>query len=108
MEHFELAAQLYESSRRLERAHCQIFLLNARLMELQKRYEKAVQVNRRSFRYGLRIKIVLLEGIINTYFEYASLKNRELKHLQRKLQERMPDHDYSTDSSDADPDDVFL
>jgi hypothetical protein len=76
---------LVDSERRFRRACEQIILLNARLGELQIRYNKAKDVNHKSFRYSLRLRLSVLEGLRNTYFEYAHAKAEKVGELRKEL-----------------------
>ena len=116
MERFDkLIIQLYEATKRIERAYRQIFVLNERLEDIQKRYEKAILANRKSFRYTLRIRIVAYEGMINAYFEYAAMKKTEVKNLRIRLfgendelSEYVSSEDDSVSEYFGDTEDVWL
>ena len=109
MEKFDMYAQLYESQRRYQRSCDQLVLLNAKLGELQKRYCKAKAVNHRNFRYHLRMRILVVEGILNAYLNYACLKKNEILDLRFKLFNEDPSdgeglYDGSATNDDEDTD----
>ena len=57
---------LSDAERRFRRACDQIVLLNQKLGEVQKRYKNARRTNNRSFRYNLRLKLAVVEGVRNS------------------------------------------
>ena len=67
----------------------QIVHLKYRQMGLERRYTKAKQEERRSFRYSLRLRIAVLDGLREVYFEYASLKAKESAELKNIVQKLM-------------------
>jgi hypothetical protein len=58
---------LVDSERRFRRACEQIVLLNHKLEDLQRRYARAKSENRKSFRYSLRLRLAVVEGLRNTF-----------------------------------------
>ena len=112
MEKFDMYAQLYESQRRYQRACDQLFLLNDKLGALNNRYCKAKTENQKNFRYHLRMRILIVEGILNAYCNYACLKKNEILDLRFKLfgedptdgealfNSFSPDDDEETDTTD--------
>jgi len=91
MEMFNMYAQLYESERRFQKACDQIAFLNGWLYDLQMTYEKAVRDNDKCFRYKLRMRILVAEGLLQTYCQYACLKKNEVHDLRFKLYGENPD-----------------
>ena len=85
MEKFNLYAQLYETENRFRRACEQIILLNSRLEELQLRYDQARLDNHKSFRYNLRLKMATVEGVRNSYYEYACWKAETVAELRLQV-----------------------
>lgn len=82
MEKVQLYADLNEAETRFKRACEQVVLLNDKLEGLQRRYDKAVQENHRSFRYNLRLKMASVEGVRNAYYEYACEKAEHIAELR--------------------------
>ena len=76
---------LSDAERRFRRACDQIVLLNQKLGEVQKRYKNARRTNNRSFRYNLRLKLAVIEGVRNMYFDYAYAKADQVADLRREL-----------------------
>lgn len=68
---FDKRFTLTESERRFRKACDQIVMLNQRLGDVQKRYKSAKRTNNRSFRYNLRLKLAVIEGARNMYYDYA-------------------------------------
>ena len=62
-----------------------IVLLNQKLCEVQKRYKKARSTNNRSFRYNLRLKLAVIEGARNMFYDYAYTKADQVADLRREL-----------------------
>lgn len=76
---------LTDSERRFRKACDQIVMLNQRLGDVQKRYKVAKRTNNRSFRYNLRLKLAVIEGARNMYYEYAYAKADKVAELRREL-----------------------
>lgn len=76
---------LGEAERRFRKACDQIVLLNNRLGEVQKRYKAAKKSNNRSFRYNLRLKLAVIEGARNMFYDYAYSKADQVAELRREL-----------------------
>ena len=70
---------LSDAERRFRRACDQIVLLNQNLGEVQKRYKNARRTNNRSFPYNLRLKLAVVEGVRNMYYDYATQKLTKLQ-----------------------------
>ena len=68
-----------------QKACDQIVLLNQKLGEVQKRYKNARRTNNRSFRYNLRLKLAVVEGVRNMYYDYAYAKADQVADLRREL-----------------------
>ena len=85
--------------RKFRRACDQILLLNNCIDDLQSRYSSAMQLNRRSFRYSLRLKLATLEGVRNMFYEYASRCADSLEGLQADL---LPGEGEPVDDVDSD------
>lgn len=95
---------LSDAERRFRRACDQIVLLNQKLGEVQKRYKNARNTNNRSFRYNLRLKLAVVEGVRNMYYDYAYTKADQVADLRRELFDESveiisgSDSDYMSDS----------
>jgi hypothetical protein len=76
---------LVDSERRFRRACEQIVFLNNKLEDLQRRYAKAEMDNRKSFRYSLRLRLAVVEGLRNTYYDYAHGKANHVAELRQEL-----------------------
>ena len=76
---------LMHCERRFKRACEQVVLLNHKLSDLYFRYNKALKESQRSFRYSLRLKISVLEGVINRYRDYAHEKAHIIADLRREM-----------------------
>lgn len=74
-----------ENERKFRCACQQIHLLNSKLDDLQKRYLSAKRTNLRPFRYNLRLKLAVLEGLRNMYYDYAHGKADQVATLRQEV-----------------------
>ncbi|WAR07222.1 hypothetical protein MAR_017180 [Mya arenaria] len=86
---------LTEAEGRFQKACDQIVLLNHRLGEVQKRYKMAKRSNNKAFRYNLRLKLAVIEGVRNMYYDFAYSKADALLSF---------DVSFSTNPSKSSPD----
>ena len=70
---------------RFKRACEQIVQLNYSLVALQQRYNKAKKDNHKSFRYSLRLRIAIVDGMRNMYYDYAHKKAEIVAELRQEL-----------------------
>lgn len=95
---------LSEAERRFKKACDQIVMLNHRLSDVQKRYKMAKRTNNRAFRYNLRLKLAVIEGSRNMFYDYAYAKADQVAELRRELFNESveivsgSDSEYSSDS----------
>lgn len=95
---------LSEAERRFRKACDQIVMLNQRLGDVQKRYKIAKRTNNRSFRYNLRLKLAVIEGSRNMFYDYAYAKADQVAELRKELFNESveivsgSDSEYSSDS----------
>ena len=68
------SSTLVDNERRFKRACEQIVQLNYSLDALQQRYNKAKKDDHRSFGYSLRLRIAVVDGMRNMYYDYAYKK----------------------------------
>ncbi|XP_048777949.2 uncharacterized protein LOC125679921 isoform X1 [Ostrea edulis] len=76
---------LMDSERRFKKACEKIVHLNKRMRNLQLRYKKAWVENHRSFRYSIRLRISVVEGLLNMYHDYALIKANIIKDLRHEM-----------------------
>ena len=76
----------------------QIVHLNLALRGLTTRYKKAKTENHRTFRYPLRLKLAVVEGVRNMYYDYAKLKAEEIQGLRDELHGQLITFDGASDS----------
>ena len=76
---------LVENERRFKRACVHIVQLNYSLDALQQRYNKAKKDNHKSFRYSLRLRIAVVDGMRNMYYDYAHKKAEVVVELRQEL-----------------------
>ena len=80
-----LTNQLQGLDRKFRRACRQVVTLNNKITDLQARYNRAYSVDRKSFRYTLRLQLATTEGMRNMYYEYACRRADELEAIQDQL-----------------------
>ncbi|WAR19786.1 hypothetical protein MAR_001624 [Mya arenaria] len=97
----EMQATLEQAERKFRRACDQIVFLNERLSGCQFRYKKARNNNRKSFRYPLRMRLAVVEGIRDMYYDYATKKVEEIEHLRKVLTAYVIDDIYMSDDEPA-------
>ena len=76
---------LSAAERRFRGACDKIVLLNQKLGEVQKCYKTARNTNSRAFRYNLRLKLAVIEGSRNMFYDYAYAKADQVADLRREL-----------------------
>ena len=85
MKTIEMYAKLHDNQRRFNRACDQILLLNTRLRGLRKRYNSAKTSNSKTFRFPLRMRMMVVEGLVKTYYHYADMKRTEILECRAEL-----------------------
>lgn len=85
MRKLDKRCNLVDSESRFKRACQQIVQLNYSLDALQQRYNKAKKDNHRSFRYSLRLRIAVVDGMRNMYYDYAHKKAEAIAELRQEL-----------------------
>ena len=80
-----LVDELEDLDRKFRLACRQVVILNNRIADLQARYDRALRVDRKSFRYTLRLQLATTEGTRNMFYEYARRKAEELEAIQDYL-----------------------
>lgn len=85
MKNRDKSSTLVDSERRFKRACEQIVQLNYSLDALQQRYNKAKKDNNKSFRYSLRLRIAVVDGMRNMYYDYAHNKAETIADLRREM-----------------------
>ena len=83
-----LEHRLIRTEIKFRRSCDQVVLMNQTLSNLTHRYKKAKTDNRRSFRYPLRLRLAVVEGIRNMYYDYAKQKADEVKTLKDALEDQ--------------------
>ena len=67
------------------RACRQVVLLNNKITDLQARYDRALEVGRKSFSYTLHLNLKTIENVRDMYSEYASQKADEREAIKEQL-----------------------
>ncbi|KAH3720143.1 hypothetical protein DPMN_063037 [Dreissena polymorpha] len=81
----ETLETLQESERKFRKACTQIQILNNQLEDIKTRYKKAKTDGFHRFRYNLRLKLAVVEGVRNMYYEYAHAKAEQVALLRHRL-----------------------
>ena len=76
---------LQDAEMKFRKASTQIMLLNKQLDDFKDRYSKAKEENMRCFRYNLRLKLAVIEGVRNMYYDYAYMKAEKVAALSYDL-----------------------
>ena len=81
----DLHAELYEVEQKLYRAYDQVILLKKKRRDVERRM--ALAQHRQQISYGntLRFRGQVIQGILNTYLEYACVKREEMVRLRLKM-----------------------
>ena len=102
---------LKRTQHQFRRACDQIVLLNQKMEFVLHRYHRARDIGARSFRYKLRLRLAVVEGVRNMFYEYANRKALNIVNLRRSLfgeiVEIVTDDDYE-DVVDMEADDSIL
>lgn len=83
----EVQTTLLRAENQFRRACDQIVLVNVKLRACSVRYRRAKATNMKSFRYPLRLRLAVVEGVRNMYYDYATQKAQEIGHLRRIIAE---------------------
>ena len=81
----ESQTELEVSERKFRSACTQINILNKQLEEVKARYQQAKLDNFHRFRYNLRLKLAVVEGVRNMYYEYAHVQAEEVARLRYRI-----------------------
>ncbi|XP_061171876.1 uncharacterized protein LOC133181376 [Saccostrea echinata] len=81
----ELRDRLREQETYYGMACLQLTVLNQRFEQLAKRYDRADKLGQKSFRYSLRMKMAILEGVRNMFYEFATYKACSVNKLRQEI-----------------------
>ena len=76
---------LLDSERRFRTACEQIVQLNYKLDDMQSRYLRAKKDGLRTHRYIYRLRMSVVEGLRNMYYDYAHQKAEDISGLRKDL-----------------------
>ena len=82
----ELVERIMIAQTSFRRACGQIMVMNRVISDMQKRYDLAMKQHARAFRYSQRVRIAVLEGVRNMYYEYARQKADLILYLREQIQ----------------------
>lgn len=100
----EQMEKLVKNELMLVRACEQVILLNDKIRGLSKRYHVARVENFKSFRYNIRIRLAIVEGIRNMYYEFARDRAEDVADLRKELYDQTVQ---IVTASDDDEDDEY-
>ena len=63
----------------------QVTLLNNKLQELWGRYRRADRNQQKSFRYSLRIRLCVMEGVRDMFYEYVAKQGSDIQQLSNQI-----------------------
>ena len=78
----------------------QVFVLNQQVEQTTTRYNEADAAENKVLRYNIRLRLSVLEGVRNMFYEYAAKKAADIVDLQNRVLES--DSFISDDDSDSD------
>ena len=76
---------MFEGEIKFQRACHQIKVLNKHMRELKVRYDRAKRDNHHSFRYSIRLRLSVIEGVRNMFCSYAESKAKEVTAIRLML-----------------------
>lgn len=94
--------KLMKAEKAFDVAERQYRLLSIRRDETEKRYQKACKHGYRSFRYSLRMRLAVLNGVREVYYNYVMKKAEEMRSFRQHLSEYQSDSDYYIEYEDED------
>jgi hypothetical protein len=83
----ELQTTLIHAENQFRKACNQIILLKMKLRACSVRYRSARSNNMRSFRYPLRLRLSVVEGVRNMYYDYATRKAQQIEQVREIISE---------------------
>ena len=100
---YSLRQRLLEAEKLFRKACEQFTVLNRHVEELNVRFREADISGHRVLRYNIRLRLSVIEGVRNMFYEYAAMKSTEIIELQRRVLE---DATAIDDDSDSDISDI--
>lgn len=109
-ERLKMSQKLMSVERKMLKACQTVILLNDRMYNMCERYNRARRQNYKSFRYSHRIRMAVIEGVRNMYYEYARDRAEEVAEIRQKLYNQRVtiidgSNDVNSDSDTSDSDD---
>lgn len=99
----EKRQELRDTELKFQKACRQLAYINHRLADLTQRYNKARRNNQRTFRYNLKLKISVIEGIKSMFYEYIYMKAEDINMLRHDVRfwiEESSESEYETDDEE--------
>jgi hypothetical protein len=76
---------LFKKEKHFKKACEQIVLLNNKILALQKGYKKAKEDDMRPFQYNMQLRLAVVEGVRNMYYDYAYNTADQVAQLRKEL-----------------------
>ena len=67
---------------KFRKVRIKLTLLNKHLTDVKMHYQQAKEDNSRRFRYNMRLKLAVIEGVRNMYYDYAYMKAEDVARLR--------------------------
>ena len=90
------------------RACEQVLLLNRQVEEATLRFHDADAASNKVSRYNVRLRLSVLEGVRNMFYEYAAKKAADIVELQRSVLDADMSSDDNMDESDSEMSDLMF
>ena len=81
----ELKDRLREQEAFYSSACVQLSVLNVQMDQLSKRFDRVDKTGQKSFRYTLRMRMAVLEGVRNMFYQFASIKAFLINRLRHEI-----------------------
>ena len=85
LDEFTQEDELMSAEKKFQKACVQIHLLNKQLGEMKVRYCRAKEDNFKCFRYNLRLKLAVIEGVRNMYYDYTHIQAEVVAKLREQM-----------------------
>ena len=79
------SSALHRAQTKFRKACIQLKLLNRQLTDMNDHYSRAKDDNFSCFRYNPRLKLAVIEGVRNMYYDYAYMKAEDVARLRQDL-----------------------
>ena len=99
--HINIRVKLTSAERHFRYACQQVMIISRHVEEATRRYHNADRTGDKIFKYNIRLRLSVLDGVRNMYYEFAAKKAAEIVELQQHLLDVIDPHDVTLDESDS-------